>query len=156
MTLFGAKPLFKPTLSNSAVLLSIRQWRTHPMDFSEEFQKFSFQKMHYKMLSAKWRPLCFRFNVLTYISMSNIRWFKSLFLKVVISSSVKLKSNNWKKTSHYDDVIMTTMASLITSLAVVYSIVYSRADQRKHQSSASLAFVRGIHREWWIPRTKGQ
>ena len=36
---------------------------------------------------------------------------------------------------------MTTMASLITSLAVVYSIVYSGADQRKHQSSASLAFV---------------
>ena len=32
------------------------------------------------------------------------------------------------------------------SLTVVYSIVYSGADQRKHQSSASLAFVRGIHR----------
>ena len=47
---------------------------------------------------------------------------------------------------HYDDVIMTTMASQITSLMIVYSIVYSGADQRKHQSSASLAFVRGIHR----------
>ena len=47
---------------------------------------------------------------------------------------------------HYDDVIMTTLASQITSLAVVYSTVYSDADQRKHQSSASLAFVRGIHR----------
>ena len=57
---------------------------------------------------------------------------------------------------HYDDVIMTTTASQITSLTVVYSIVYSRADQRKHQSSASLAFVRGIHRDRWIPRTKGQ
>ena len=30
--------------------------------------------------------------------------------------------------------------------AIVYSTVYSGADQRKHQSSASLAFVRGIHR----------
>ena len=38
------------------------------------------------------------------------------------------------------------MASQITSLTVVYSIAYSDADQRKHQSSASLAFVRGIHR----------
>ena len=47
---------------------------------------------------------------------------------------------------HYDDVIMGTNASQITSLAIVYSIVYSSADQRKHQSSASLAFVRGIHR----------
>ena len=41
---------------------------------------------------------------------------------------------------------MGTIASQITSLTVVYSIVYSGADQRKHQSSASLAFVRGIHR----------
>ena len=38
------------------------------------------------------------------------------------------------------------MASEITSLTIVYSTVYSGADQRRHQSSASLAFVRGIHR----------
>ena len=38
------------------------------------------------------------------------------------------------------------MASQITSLTFVYSTVYSGADQRKHQSSASLAFVWGIHR----------
>ena len=57
---------------------------------------------------------------------------------------------------HYNDVIMTTIASQITSLTVVYSTVYSDADQRKHQSSASLAFVWGIHRDRWIPRTKGQ
>ena len=41
---------------------------------------------------------------------------------------------------------MGPIASQITSLAIVYSTVYSDADQRKHQSSASLAFVRGIHR----------
>ena len=34
----------------------------------------------------------------------------------------------------------------ITSLTIVYSTIYSGADQRKYQSSASLAFVRGIHR----------
>ena len=39
---------------------------------------------------------------------------------------------------------MDTMASQITSLMIVYSTVYSHA--RKHQSSASLAFVRGIRR----------
>ena len=39
---------------------------------------------------------------------------------------------------------MGAMASQITSLTIVYSIVHSGADQRKHQSSASLAFVRGI------------
>ena len=47
---------------------------------------------------------------------------------------------------HFNDVIMTAMASQITSLAIVYSSVYSGADQRKHQSSGSLAFKRGIHR----------
>ena len=41
---------------------------------------------------------------------------------------------------------MGAMVSQITSLAIVYSTVYSGADQRKHQSSASLAFVRGIQR----------
>ena len=46
---------------------------------------------------------------------------------------------------NYDNVIMDTMASQITSLTIVYSTVYSDADQRKHQSSASLAFVWEIH-----------
>ena len=41
---------------------------------------------------------------------------------------------------------MGAIASQITSLTIVYSKVYSGADQRKHESSASLAFVRGIHR----------
>ena len=58
--------------------------------------------------------------------------------------------------THYGDVIMTMLASQITSLTVVYSIVYSGVNQRKHQSSASLAFVWGIHRDRWIPHTKGQ
>ena len=47
---------------------------------------------------------------------------------------------------HYSDVIMNMMASQITIVSIVYSTVCSGADQRKHQSSASLAFVRGIHR----------
>ena len=55
-------------------------------------------------------------------------------------------SHNSKLFTHYYDVIMGTKASQTTSLAIVYSTVYSGADQRKYQSSASLAFVRGIHR----------
>ena len=51
-----------------------------------------------------------------------------------------------KFVAHYNDDIMSAIASQITSLTSVYSTVYSDADQRKHQSSASLAFVRGIHR----------
>ena len=47
---------------------------------------------------------------------------------------------------HYNDVIMGTMASQITSLMIVYSTVYSGSDQIKYQSAALLAFARGIHR----------
>ena len=47
---------------------------------------------------------------------------------------------------YYGDLIMGTTAFQITSLTIVYSTVYSDADQRKHRSSASLAFVWGIHR----------
>ena len=53
--------------------------------------------------------------------------------------------------AHYNDVIMSAMESQITSLTIVHSSVYSDADQRKHQSSASLAFVWGIHR--WPPNS---
>ena len=62
---------------------------------------------------------------------------------------------------HYGDVIMSAIASQITSLMIVHSTVYSDADQRKHQSSASLAFVRRIHRgpvnsphKWPVTRKK--
>ena len=51
-----------------------------------------------------------------------------------------------KPQKHYSDVIMSAMASEITRRTIVYWTVYSGADQRKHQSSTSLAFVRGIHR----------
>ena len=61
--------------------------------------------------------------------------------------------------NHYCDVIMSPTASQITSLMIVYSIVYSGTDIRKHQNSTSLAFVRGIHRrpvnsphEWPVTR----
>ena len=48
--------------------------------------------------------------------------------------------------SYYSDVIMGAIASQITSVSIVYSTFCPGADQRKHQSSVSLALVRGIHR----------
>ena len=47
---------------------------------------------------------------------------------------------------HCNGVIMSAMASQITSPTIVYSTVYTGADQRKHKISAALAFERGIHR----------
>ena len=46
---------------------------------------------------------------------------------------------------HCNDVMISAVASQITSLTIVYSTVYSGADQREHQGSASLVFVQGIH-----------
>ena len=55
-------------------------------------------------------------------------------------------SNKLLLSNNYSDVIISTMASQVTGVSVDYSSVCSGADQRKHQSSTSLAFVMGIHR----------
>ena len=86
-------------------------------------------------------------------------WIIDMFLKWIINPLYNLGSttklircdllcgpDSRPICSHYDDVTMSAIASQITSLAIIYSIVYSDADQSKHQSSASLAFVWGIHR----------
>ena len=57
----------------------------------------------------------------------------------------------WRHNGH-DSI---SIYSHITSPTIVYSTVYSNADQRKHQSSASLAFVRGIHPHKW-PQSRGK
>ena len=59
---------------------------------------------------------------------------------------MRLILETWRYSDiHYIDAIMSVMASQIASVLIVYPTVCSGADQRKHQSSASLAFARGIH-----------
>ena len=84
------------------------------------------------------------YNELAYClaSLYFLAWTGIGFLIIMYMSWIEEK----KQTNHYDDVIMGTIASQITSLTSVYLTVYSGADQSKHQSSASLAFVWGIHR----------
>ena len=60
------------------------------------------------------------------------RWYQ-------LETATRVSSTVIVHGTHYNDVIMGAIASQITSLTIVYSIVYSDADQRKHQSSASLA-----------------
>ena len=62
-----------------------------------------------------------------------------------IVENVPVMSGN--QAYHYSDVIMNAMTSQITGVSIVCSSVCSGADQREHQSSASLAFVRGVHRQ---------
>ena len=69
----------------------------------------------------------------------HMRWNHSWETRFVILHR-HYRGSKWHG-DHYDDVIMGVVASQITSLTIVYSNVYSGADQSKHQSSASLAFV---------------
>ena len=75
------------------------------------------------------------------------RWLNSGPAKDISRASYGgLYRDNFRENNHYGDATMGTMTSQITSITIVYSAVYSGGDQRKHQSSASLVFVRGIHR----------
>ena len=75
-----------------------------------------------------------------------ISWYIRPDMKQIQHGYSKYIYAIWYMLIHYYDVIMGAIASQITSLAIVYSTFYSDADQSKHQSSASLAFVREIHR----------
>ena len=76
--------------------------------------------------------ICFVTSLLNYIT---VRGYQPIIARVT----------SWRR-YHYSDVILSARAYHITSLTIVYSTVYSGADQRKHQSSASLVFFRRIHR----------
>ena len=81
-----------------------------------------------------------------------INWlFNSLFRLTTKNNTSKLYSaDGWisliQAHCHYSDVIMSTMAFQITSVSLVCSTICWGADQRKHQSTTLLAFVRRIHR----------
>ena len=81
-----------------------------------------------------------------------LHWKRSEYHYCFITASPSLISS---PQLHYSDVLMGTMASLIIGVPIIYSTVCLGADQRKHQSSASLAFVREIHRWQVISPEKG-
>ena len=85
----------------------------------------------------------------TQIFNSSPRWEEEFFLAPSMSYVEPLKLQCCAQYSivHYNNIIMSVMVSQITSITIVYSTGYSGTDQRKHQSSASLAFVRRI-RQW--------
>ena len=78
---------------------------------------------------------------------NNANLTKYSFFSCVFISVCGYHKRKRTEHTHYSDVIMSMMASQITSISSVYSTVCSGTQLRKHQSSASLAFVRGIHQE---------
>ena len=186
--LFSTKPLSEPMLPYCQ--LGPKE-HISVSEIAFKIQKFSFKKMHWKFSSAKCRPCCPGLNELTYwgrvthicvskiitIGSDNglspgrrqaIIWTNAGILLIgplglnFNEVLIEIKAYSFKKIHlHYCDVIMGEIASQIFSLTIVYSTVYSGADQRKHQSSASLAFVWGIHRgpvnsphKWSVTRKK--
>ena len=150
---------------NQCWLIFIRTiWDKFQRFFFIKVQDISF-KRHLKMSFAKCRPLCFvlqfkTWMINTLIFEKNASWIVHFFsepthlkmsMSVLRNPTVKSRKTNVQMfgkllSMHYGDVIMGVLASQLTSLTIAYSTVYSGADQRKHQSSATLAFVRRIHR----------
>ena len=89
------------------------------------------------MLSAKWWPFCLP-QCVERRQNSGSREHNSGDVR-----PYRMDRRDGLHFDHCSDVIMNTMASQITSLTIVYSTVYSGADQRKHQSSALLALCSG-------------
>ena len=107
--------------------------------------------MRLKMSSAKWRPFC-PGKMISFIasaastwpsahSMMNNQWLPTTRIALCLRNR-----NHHENEMHYNDVIISVMASLTTGFSIVYSTACPGANQRKHQSSASLAFVGGIQR----------
>ena len=72
----------------------------------------------------------------------NVVWSKATYSK----SLRGIETKKILSELHYSDVIMAALAPQITGVSIVHSTICAGTDQRKHQSSASLAFMRGIHR----------
>ena len=115
----------------------IQGWSTHT-EWSKQYKSHLNTLVHKYKLHHKY-PLLKR----------KCRYFFNFFFLIVLNDSgtpLWICTNNASWPQNYNDVIISSTASQITGVSIVYSTVSSGADQRKHQSTASLAFVRGNHR----------
>ena len=82
------------------------------------------------------------------VTVINLHIKGRLYLITIIYVVLHSGCANQSRIRRYNnsDVIMSAMASWITGASILCAAVSSCADQRQHQSSASLAFVRGIQR----------
>ena len=71
---------------------------------------------------------------------------------IQVSHSIPITLQSW----HYNDVTMGTIASQITSLTIIYSIVYSDAVQRNIKAPRHWPLCGEFSGDRWIPRTNGQ
>ena len=93
--------------------------------------------------TARHSNTCIHYSIHSLHLQSSYSWWSSPASSYV-RIQVELTMTEEYYRNHYSDVMMSPMASQIIGVSIVYSTVCSGADQRKHQSSAPLAFVRGI------------
>ena len=110
---------------------SISSWNIEIFQFQSNFLV--------PLILVKWRYSILNGGLL-YMFISTLRyWYMQGMYKW---TAPHISPINKESLCHCNDVIMGAMAFQITSLTTVCSTVYSGADKRKHQSSASMAFVR--------------
>ena len=80
------------------------------------------------------------------VSTGHISWHSQMTHWLTLVNAFVHSTILYIRDSHYSVVIMATMASQFNGVSIARSTVCSGTDQRKHQSFAPLAFVRGIHR----------
>ena len=115
--------------------------------------KLHYHQLHFiYLMSSNWDVIIIKtslnemYHLMKHVNIM-IQWrFIYMPAFIVLQESLKLY---FVLNSQYNDVTMSVIASQITSRTIVYSIIYSGTDQRKHQSSTSLAFVMGIH-QWLV------
>ena len=97
----------------------------------------------------------FNYNIHLYIAPGHCIWLRISESQSLYKLIDTLKSTVCIKRHHYNGVILSAMVSQIAGVSIVCSIVCSGADQRKQQSSASLAFVWEIHKWPVVSPQKG-
>ena len=93
--------------------------------------------------SDVWHFCCWRFIKDEIVAKIITKLYGSMWCTTKLRTGYLHQSYRCWGRNYYNDVIMGAIASQITSLTIVYSTVYSDADQRIHQSSASLAICAG-------------
>ena len=130
----------------------VAQWTTHCGWLCSQF--LLWWSIHYMVRNLWQRNTAIAFVLLVQYDTENVQHVNFRTSPVASGYTVLFMDRIWRHARwhgpvHYNDIIMSVMAFQIPGVSIVCSTVCSGADQRNQQSSASLAFVRGIHR--WFP-----
>ena len=138
-----------------AIFFSV-SWQTQFLNHVKQFREYMLIRFDYKiediLISYEDLVKDFCFSVLN-VFIEGGKYYSTPHYDVVRNMSL------WRvpvRLAHYNDVIMSAIPSQITSLTIVYSSVYSGADQRNIKASRPWPLCGEFTSDRWIPRTNGQ